>query len=78
MTVLNALRPDLIVDGLGIADPKVVTNFNDSHVAQMLGYLSITGLEKSACPVRRGRTERRWGRSVLYSTGSIVFCLREV
>jgi GxxExxY protein len=26
-------------------DPKVATAFNDSHVAQMLGYLNITGLE---------------------------------
>lgn len=36
--------PDLIVDGKVIADPKVVTAFNDTHVAQMLGYLNITGL----------------------------------
>ena len=26
-------------------DPKVVTAFNESHLAQMLGYLSITGLQ---------------------------------
>jgi len=38
------LVPDLIVDGLVIVDPKVVTAFNDSHMAQMLGYLSITQL----------------------------------
>ena len=37
--------PDLIVDGKVIADPKVVTAFNDTHIAQMLGYLNITGLE---------------------------------
>jgi len=43
--LIGTLQPDLIVDGLVVADPKVVTNFNDSHVAQMLGYLSITGLE---------------------------------
>jgi len=28
-----------------IADPKVVTTFNETHIAQMLGYLNITGLE---------------------------------
>jgi len=28
-----------------IVDPKVVTAFTDTHVAQMLGYLNITGLE---------------------------------
>ncbi len=37
--------PDLIVDGKVIADPKVVTTFNETHIAQMLGYLNITGLE---------------------------------
>ena len=42
---IGKLIPDLIVDGKVIADPKVVTAFNDSHVAQMLGYLNITGLE---------------------------------
>lgn len=42
---IGKLIPDLIVDGKVIADPKVVTSFNDSHVAQMLGYLNITGLE---------------------------------
>jgi GxxExxY protein len=39
------LVPDLIVDGKVIADPKVVTDFNENHIAQMLGYLNITGLE---------------------------------
>ena len=42
---IGVLVPDLIVDGLVIADPKVVTVFNDTHLAQMLGYLNITGLE---------------------------------
>jgi hypothetical protein len=34
--------PDLIVDGKVIADPKVVSVFHDTHIAQMLGYLNIT------------------------------------
>lgn len=42
--LIGKLIPDLIVDGRVIADPKVVTAFNDSHFAQMLGYLNITGL----------------------------------
>ncbi len=42
---IGKLIPDLLVDGIVIADPKVVTAFNDSHTAQMLGYLNITGLE---------------------------------
>jgi len=42
---LGKLVPDLIVDGKVIADPKVASAFNDTHIAQMLGYLNITGLE---------------------------------
>src|SRR5437870_5826484 len=38
---IGRLLPDLIVDGLIIVDPKVVTAFNDTHIAQMLGYLNI-------------------------------------
>jgi len=37
--------PDLIVDGQVIADPKVASAFSETHLAQMLGYLNITGLE---------------------------------
>jgi GxxExxY protein len=39
------LIPDLIVEGRIIVDPKIVTDFNESHIAQMLGYLNITGLQ---------------------------------
>ena len=42
---IGKLIPDLIVDGQVIADPKVANAFTDTHVAQMLGYLNITGLE---------------------------------
>lgn len=41
---IGTLIPDLIVENLLIVDPKVVSDFNESHLAQMLGYLSITGL----------------------------------
>lgn len=42
---VGMLIPDLIVGGQIIVDTKVVTAFNESHVAQMIGYLAITGLE---------------------------------
>jgi GxxExxY protein len=42
---VGKLVPDLIVDGKVVVDAKVVTAFNESHTAQMLGYLNITGLE---------------------------------
>ena len=35
----------MIVDDLVIVDPKVVSTFTDTHIAQMLGYLNITDLE---------------------------------
>jgi GxxExxY protein len=43
-TGIGTLIPDLIVDGKVIVDPKVVTAFNDTHIAQMTGYLAITDL----------------------------------
>ena len=42
---LGLLVPDLIVDGKVIVDAKVVSAFNESHVAQMIGYLAITGFD---------------------------------
>jgi len=42
---IGTLVPDLIVDELVVVDPKVVSAFNDTHAAQMVGYLSITGLK---------------------------------
>lgn len=43
--LIGNLIPDLIVDEKVIVDPKVVTEFNEAHVAQIVGYLTITGLE---------------------------------
>jgi GxxExxY protein len=42
--LIGKLIPDLIVDNVVIVDPKVVSAFNDTHLAQMTGYLAITGL----------------------------------
>ena len=35
----------MTIDKQVIADPKVVTAFNESHVAQMTGYLAISELQ---------------------------------
>lgn len=43
--LIGTLIPDIIVDDLVIVDPKVVTAFNETHIAQMPGYLNITGLD---------------------------------
>jgi GxxExxY protein len=43
--LIGTLVPDLIVDRAVIVDSKVVSAFNDSHIAQMIGYLNITGLD---------------------------------
>jgi GxxExxY protein len=43
--LIGNLIPDLIVDDTVIVDPKVVACFTDTHVAQMIGYLNITGLD---------------------------------
>jgi GxxExxY protein len=42
--LIGTLVPDLIVDDLAIADTKVAAALGDSHSAQMIGYLNITGL----------------------------------
>jgi GxxExxY protein len=54
--LIGTLIPDLIVDSSVIVDAKVVSAFTDTHIAQMIGYLNITGLElalllnfKNAC-----------------------------
>ena len=59
--LIGTLIPDLIVDGLVIADPKVVTAFSDDHVAQMIGYLAITGL-RIALLLNFKRAKLQWKR----------------
>lgn len=61
--LIGKLLPDLIVDGKVIADPKVVTSFNDNHFAQMIGYLAITGLEV-ALLLNFKEASLRWKRIV--------------
>ena len=43
--LIGNLIPDLIVNNSVIVDPKVVACFTDTHVAQMIGYLNLTGLD---------------------------------
>lgn len=43
--LIGNLIPDLIVDSAVIVDPKVVTCLTETHIAQMIGYLNITGLD---------------------------------
>ena len=55
--------PDMIVDGLVVVDPKVVTDFNEDHIAQMLGYLAITDL-RLALLLNFKYAKLRWRRVV--------------
>jgi len=43
--LIGNLIPDLIVDNAVIVDPKIVASFNDTHFAQVIGYLNITRLD---------------------------------
>lgn len=40
---IGRLIPDLLVEDKVIVDPKVTECFTETHVAQMLGYLAVTG-----------------------------------
>ncbi len=60
---VDKLIPDLIVDGLVIVDPKVAENFTDTHIAQMMGYLTITKL-RLALLLNFKFADLRWKRVV--------------
>lgn len=60
---IGKLIPDLTVDDTLIVDTKVVSAFNDSHYAQMLGYLSITHLELGLL-INFKHTKLEWKRLV--------------
>jgi GxxExxY protein len=60
---IGKLVPDLIVDELVVVDPKVVVEFGDSHMAQMIGYLSITEL-KLALLLNFKYAKLKWKRVV--------------
>ncbi len=43
--VVGCLVPELIVEGTAIVENKVVDQIADAHVAQVLTYLAVTGLQ---------------------------------
>ena len=59
--LVGNLIPDLIVDHAVIVDPKVVSCFTETHVAQMVGYLNITGLDL-ALLINFKNARRNWKR----------------
>ena len=61
--VVDTLVPDLIVDNLVIADPKVAEDFTPTHLAQMIGYLAITQLRLSLL-LNFKHVDLRWKRVV--------------
>lgn len=61
--LIGSLVPDLIVDSMVVADPKVVEAFNDTHTRQMIGYLAITRL-KLALLLNFKRAKLEWKRIV--------------
>jgi GxxExxY protein len=61
--LIGTLVPDLMVDDLVIADPKVVDVFNDTHLRQMIGYLAITKL-KLALLLNFKHAKLQWKRVV--------------
>ena len=60
---IGQLIPDLIIDELAVVDTKVVSTFNDNHIAQMMGYLAITDL-RLALLVNFKDAKLRWKRVV--------------
>ena len=61
--IVDTLIPDLIVDGKMIVDPKCVTEFTETHYAQMIGYLAITGL-RLAILLNFKESRLRWKRVI--------------
>ena len=43
--LIRHLLPDLIVDNAVLVDPKVVSAFNETHLAQVIGYSAISKLD---------------------------------
>lgn len=59
--LIGNLIPDLIVGNAVIVDRKVVACFTETHVAQMIGYLNITGLNL-ALLINFKNTRLEWKR----------------
>ena len=61
---IGTLVPDLVVDDLVIVDTKVVTTFNETHIAQVTGYLSPTGLRLGLLLKNFKHAKLQWKRIV--------------
>ena len=61
--LVDSFVPDLIVEDAVIADTKVVSQFNDTHIAQKIGYLAITDL-RLALLLNFTHKDLRWKRVV--------------
>jgi GxxExxY protein len=61
--LIGTLVPDIIVDGMVIADPKVAESFTETHTRQMIGYLAITKL-KLALLLNFKHAKLEWKRIV--------------
>lgn len=61
--LVGQLVPDLIVEESVIVDTKGAESFNELHVAQMIGYLSITNL-RLALLINFKHADLRWKRVV--------------
>ena len=61
--LVDTLVPDLIVDDRIIVDTKVTDAFTLTHVAQMIGYLTITG-HRLALLLNFKHVDLRWKRIV--------------
>ncbi len=61
--LVDTLVPDMVVDDLVIADPKVVESFNETHFAQMQGYLTINQL-RLALLINFKFADLRWKRII--------------
>jgi GxxExxY protein len=60
---VDTLVPDLIGDRTIIVGPKRVTEFTETHYAQMIGYLAITGL-RLALLLNFKEAKLRWKRVI--------------
>jgi len=60
---IGKLIPDLIIDDTVIVDLKVVDAFNETHTAQMIGYLAKTKL-KLALLINFKHAKLHWKRIV--------------
>jgi len=76
-THIGTLIPDLIVDSRVIVDPKVVVSFNENHIAQMIGYLTITGMQL-ALLLNFKHAKLNWKRVVKESSPALSAPIREI